>query len=151
MAAALIAGVLLGIFVGATYARNVRARTDVKDAQRAFEGAKKGRWAALRRLSLVVACLVVVLLGVVISEPQTGGTSSGAVSYPAYVISMLLVALGGWLVLRYVATTQAWKTAADRRKAVAKARQIRAGTILPLLLSLTIFIAALYAFVTAVG
>jgi hypothetical protein len=139
------------MLLGATYVRNVVARSNVRDAKKALGVAQKGRWSALRKLSLVVACLLVVILAVRTSYQQLDMRWSPDVSQTAYAISVLLVALGGWLVLRYVANAQAWKTAADRRKSLAKARQVRAGTILPLLLSVTIFIAALYAVVTTVG
>lgn len=149
MAAALIAGALLGMLLGATYVRNIVARSNVKDAKRALGVAKTGRWTALRKLSLVAAALLLVILVVTISYAHLGMKVSPDVSQTAYVISMLLVALVAWLVHRYIANAQAWKTAADRRKTLDKARQARADSILPLLLSVTIFIAALYALVMA--
>ena len=151
MAVALIACALLGMWLGATYMRNFWARTNVRDAKKALGTAKKSRWAALRRLSLAVACLLVVLLAATALYPQLDMSWSPDVSQTAYMISLLLVTLVAWLMHRYTANAQAWKTAADRRKALGKARQARADSILPLVLSATIFIAALYAFVTTVS
>jgi hypothetical protein len=151
MAAAVLASVAVGIWVGAAYVRNKGAWDSARSAKGRLDAAKKKRWSGALGMLWPIGGLIVLGALAIASPDQPALTRDGGISSAFFTLTISALLLGGWLLFRYVDTARSWKGIAELKSGLSDARKKRWATLWPAVLALVVLFGVLAALVTQSG